>query len=198
MLPHCASSAVPSSTPTWCPQHVLYPQQHFVQRCRPTPAATHPLTTPKVCCKCIAALSFSTTCRCCCSYCNPLQSLHASVLPYALRPTPYALRPTPYALRPTPYALRPTPYALRPMAALPMYCMRHLALHLAELGHLPHVLGPGPCQHCCCAHGMPWQRAWPWSPTVRVLAHHLLGAGLARGTLDVLVHPLMHAGTRPK
>ena len=95
MLPHCASSAVPSSTPTWCPQHVLYPQQHFVQRCRPTPAATHPLTTPKVCCECIAALSLSTTCRCCCSYCNPLQSLHVSVLPYAaLRPTPYALRPT--------------------------------------------------------------------------------------------------------
>ena len=159
MLPHCASSAVPSSTPTWCPQHVLYyPQQHFVQRCRPTPAATHPLTTPKVCCKCIAALSFSTTCRCCCSYCNPLQSLHASVLTYALWLA---------------------------------HVLRHLGLHLAELGHLPHVLGPGPCQHCCCAHGMPWQRAWPWSPTVRVLAHHLLGAGLARGTLDVLVHPLM-------
>lgn len=132
MLPHCASSAVPSSTPTWCPQHVLYPQQHFVQRCRPTPAATHPLTTPKVCCKCIAALSFSTTCRCCCSYCNPLQSLHASVLTYALWLA---------------------------------HVLRHLGLHLAELGHLPHVLGPGPCQHCCCAHGMP-QRAWPWSPTV--------------------------------
>jgi hypothetical protein len=84
------------------------------------PPRTHPLTTPKVCCKCIAALSFSTTCRCCCSYCNPLQSLHAL---QSCPTPPYALRPTPYALRPTPYALRPTPYALRPMAALSMYCV---------------------------------------------------------------------------
>lgn len=31
----------------------------------------------------------------------------------------------------------------------------HLGLHLAKLGHDPHVLGPGPCQHRCRAHGVP-------------------------------------------